>query len=365
MKKFLAWLLLAATILSLWGCAAASAQPEKTAESTETTTVTEMPAGEEQATAPAAALPASEERLFLKAASVTFSLVGESDDIYLGMAPRELVSWESDDPDVVSVENGVLTATGVGTTVVRATYGSQTVECAAGCLAETQEELDALAPAVLSAPKRLPMEVNMEEPCTYFDDDAIIGDSITYFLWQAESQNNHLGDMVFITRQGISIQGLVLRFKNLYFEGHEMFVEDIAAKCEAERIYIMLGCLDFQVPEACEALIDNWTIMLDRILQKCPDKEIVIISNIPGFTEGTTPTEYNAAVAEVTAELRQLAADKGCGFLDLGYYIQDHYGRMPAIYCKDEYHMNADGSRVWMQVMRYYAQYEQNGGTLS
>ena len=33
MKKFLAWLLLAATILSLWGCAAASAQPEKTAES--------------------------------------------------------------------------------------------------------------------------------------------------------------------------------------------------------------------------------------------------------------------------------------------------------------------------------------------
>lgn len=365
MKRFLAWLLLAAMILSLCGCGASPAEPEAAEEPAETAAAAvQTPAQEEAETAPAETMPIPEADLFLKVSSITFSLVGESEDIYMGLAERELVSWESEDPSVVSVENGVLTATGVGTTVIRATYGDEVITCTAGCLAETPEALAELDPAVLSAPKRLPPEVDMSIPCTYFDNDAIIGDSITYFLWQAEAMNNYLGDLVFITRQGISIQGLVLRFKNLYFEGHEMHIEDIVAQCKADRIYIMLGCLDFQVPEATEALIDNWTIMLDRIREKSPGQEIVIISNIPDYYEGTEPTDYNAAVADITVRLEALAEEKDCGFLDLGYYIQDHYGRMPAIYCKDEYHMNPDGSLVWMQVMRYYAQYEQKGGTL-
>ena len=50
--------------------------------------------------------PVLEGSLFLKVSSVTFSVVGESEDIYLGLIPRELVTWESEDPSVVSVENG-------------------------------------------------------------------------------------------------------------------------------------------------------------------------------------------------------------------------------------------------------------------
>ena len=59
----------------------------------------------------------AEGSLFLKVSSITFSLVGESDDIYLGLVPREQVTWESQAPRAVSVENGVLTATGAGSTV--------------------------------------------------------------------------------------------------------------------------------------------------------------------------------------------------------------------------------------------------------
>ena len=36
--------------------------------------------------------------LFLKVSSITFSVVGETDDIYLGVIPRESVTWESADP---------------------------------------------------------------------------------------------------------------------------------------------------------------------------------------------------------------------------------------------------------------------------
>lgn len=364
MKKMIAMLLAAASVLSFCGCAGENTAPETTQAPAAVSVVTEAAATEAAAVPEETEAPVPEGSLFVKVSSINFSLVGDSEDIYLGLVPREEVTWESENPDVVSVENGVLTATGVGTTRILATYGNSRVEITAGCLAQTQEELDQLDPQVLSAPKRLPPEVDMEVPCTYFDNAALIGDSITYFLWQAESQNNYLGDVVFVTRQGVSINSLVRRFKNMYFEGIEMFIEDIAAKCPADRIYIMLGCLDYQVPAAMEQLIGNWNTMLDRIHEKCPEKEIVIISNIPSFTEDTGPNVYNEAVAKDTVQLRQIAEERGHGFLDLGYYVQDHYGRMPQIYCQDEYHMNAEGSLTWMKVMRYYAQYELEGGAL-
>ena len=119
MKKIIFLLLALSLALSLAACGGTQKQTD-TGNSTETT-VLEMPTEEEPATAPKAA-PVSESNLFLTVSSITFSLVGEQEDIYLGLVPRELVNWESEDPSVVSVANGVLTAVGVGTTTVRASY---------------------------------------------------------------------------------------------------------------------------------------------------------------------------------------------------------------------------------------------------
>ena len=163
MKKLVSLLLVMAMLLTLTGCdllkflpgfgektpetvepalpveTAAPPMEEPAVEATTAETTTETTT---QETEPAAVK--SEGSLFLKVSSITFSVVGESEDIYLGMIPREEVTWESDDPSVVSVENGVLTANGVSTTTIRAVYGEQQVECTAGCLASTQEELEGL-----------------------------------------------------------------------------------------------------------------------------------------------------------------------------------------------------------------------------
>lgn len=361
MKKIISWLLIAATVLSLCGCGAAEA-PAATEAPAETTAPETQPVAEETEA------PLLAGSVYLKASSVSFSLVGETDDIYLGLIPREEVTWESDDPSIVSVENGVLTANAVGETTIRATYGDHTAECAVSCLAQTQQELEALPAEILSAPKRLPPKVDLEQPCTYFDNAAMVGDSITYHLWQSEVKNNYLGNVLFLTRNGVSINSLVRRFKNIYFEGQDMYLEDIVAKCGAQRLYIMLGCLDFQVDAARSYLMDSWNTMLDRIIEKCPDIEIVIISNIPclpGLPGEPTPDGLNAFIADFNVQLRQMCADRGFGFLDLCYYVEDHLGRIPAIYDKDAYHMNDEGSLLWMQVMRYYAQFEREGGILS
>ena len=121
-KKAIMLLLAAAVIGSLCACGARSetAPPAEAAATVEPVTETTVEAAPDETAETEPTV--MEGDLFLKASSVTFSLVGEQEDIYLGVIPRELVSWESDDPSVVSVENGVLTATGVGTTTVYKYY---------------------------------------------------------------------------------------------------------------------------------------------------------------------------------------------------------------------------------------------------
>lgn len=367
MKRILSWLLLTATMLSLWGCAGTAAQPEAT-ESPAETTAAEIPSEETQA---ATEVPASE-TLFLKVSSITFSLVGESDDIYLGLVPREDVTWESEDPAIVSVENGVLTATGVGTTVIRATYGETQAVCTARCLAATQEELDSLDFEILSAPKRLPPEVDLTEPCTDFDNAAIVGDSITYFLFQWESKTNYLGEMLFLARGGVSMNGFVQRSKNIYYQGREMNLEKAIAKSQVERVYFLMGSNDVTSKTQRPHVFENWSIMLERIREASPDVEIVLMSNIPLCDTEPESRENdeliatrNGRVEEYNATLKQFAEENDCMYLDLCYYVQDHCNRMPAIYSQGSYHMNETGCLNWMKILRYYAQYELEGGTLS
>lgn len=363
MRKLLIWLLLAAALLGLCGCTSAPppAEPTEAAAKTaalETTTVTEE-------TEP----PVLEGSLFLKVSSITFSLVGESEDIYLGLIPRELVIWESEDPSVVSVENGVLTAKGVGSTTIRATYYDRQVECTAGCLAQTQEELDGLGFDVLSQPKRLLPEVDLETPCTYFDNAALVGDSIAYMMLQCEAKGDYLGNLLFLARGGTSLNGFVRRAKNIYYQGRQMNLEDAIAASAVERMYILIGSNDIASDPQRAVFFENWDTMLGRIREKSPDVEIVLISNIPQYAgeleQDSFFKKYNTNVAEYNEKMRQYAAENNCLYLDLCCYIEDHCGRMAKCYNLDGYHLNEPGYHTWMKVLRYYAQYELEGGTLS
>lgn len=369
MKKLLTWLLLTAMMLGMGGCAGESASTETTAIPSETAAA-EVSAPETQATVPETEPAVLEEAMYLKVSSITFSLVGESDDIYLGLVPRELITWESEDPSVVSVENGVLTANGIGTTTIRATYADRQLECTAGCLAATQEELDALDYEILSTPKRLPPEVDLSAPCTYFENCAIVGDSIVYMMMQEESKGDYLGNILFLTKGGTSLNGFVKGFKNLYYQGSEMNLEDIIAKSQVERMYILIGSNDIGSDPQREIFFENWNIMLKRIREESPDVEIVMVSNIPQCANEFESKQghfikYNSLIAEYNTKLRDFAAENGCLYFDLHYYVVDHCNRMSKDYNLDGYHLNSTGYMQWMKLMRYYAQYELDGGILS
>ena len=374
MKKILSGILLVAMLLGLFtACSketeAVPSEPSNKADETVKTTAPtgSEPAGSAQETDPTAP---EDYPLYLKVSAITFSLVGESEDIYLGLAPRELVTWESNDPSIVSVEGGVLTATGVGTTTIRVSYNDQEIAVTAGCLAETQEDLQALGFEVLSTPKRILPDVDLSVPCTLFDDAAFIGDSIGYMMVRVENEGNYLGGITFLARGGTSMNGFVRRFFNLFWQGEEVFMEDAVALSQAKRIYVLIGSNDILDPAQRMVFMENWGIMLERIREKSPDVEIVIISNIPQYASGDAANgkiflQYNQDIIEFNGKLRDFASENGCMYLDLHAYFQDHCDKMPKAYNLDGYHPNDGGYRLLMQVLRYYAQFEHDGGTLS
>ncbi len=64
---------------------------------------------------------------------VTFSTKGEEKLVYSGKIPADQITWETDNPYIATVKNGVVTAEGSGRTVIYATYRDQKVSCEITC----------------------------------------------------------------------------------------------------------------------------------------------------------------------------------------------------------------------------------------
>lgn len=362
MKRILAIFLVLVCITGLAACGGGGAQPSEGATVPETTAAPTTQPVETEA-------EELEGDLYLTVSSINFSLVGESEDIYLGLIPRELVTFESDDPSIVSVEAGVLTANAVGTTTIRATYLDRQVECTAGCLAQTQEELDKLSYDVLSQPKRQLPEVDLSAPITFYDNSALVGDSITYMMMLVCQKEDYLGNLLFLTRGGTSLSGFVSQSKNLYYRGKEMPLEDAIGKSGVERMYILIGSNDIGSPTEKGKFFSRWDTMLERLREKSPDLQIVMISNIPKYgtqleSNKTPLLTYNSDIQEYNEKMKTYCQENGCMYLDLYSYIEDHCGRMAKDYNRDGFHMNDKGNLTWIKVMRYYAQFELEGGNL-
>jgi len=343
-------------VLSLMGCGADSSPAEETTspQITETTApvVTEAPKLE---------IP-SDGVLFLTVSEINFSLVGESEDIYIGSISRDLIDWTTEDPSVAVFEDGVLTATGVGTTIARAEAGDKIAECTVHCLAASQEELNSLDEATLRSPKRLPPVLD-NPPLEFFDDAAIIGDSISYILFQYETQLGLLGNPLFLARGGTSLNGLVLYYKNVYYQGQEMKIEDAVAKSGVKKVFIMLGQNDLGY-RTIEDSMGSWDLLLGRILEKSPDVEVYIQSCVHEWKELYESNEKNEKINLYNEELIRYAQEHGYHYVDIQQYVVDHTGRMASIYSMDKsIHLNDVGCIAWMQALNAYAYQQLIGGT--
>ena len=71
--------------------------------------------------------------LELNRSDMTLSRYGETWDLKSGNVPASLITWTSDNPNIVSVEDGVVKAVANGMTTIHAECGDQKVSCIVRC----------------------------------------------------------------------------------------------------------------------------------------------------------------------------------------------------------------------------------------
>ena len=145
-----------------------------------------------------------ENDLELNRSDITFFEEGEYWDIYSGKLPLNKITWSSDDEDVATVEDGVVTAVGPGVTTIYAEYEGEKVSCIIRCNWTEEEE-----------PTEEPTEPELDPDETYTishtDVSIYVGESFDLTLTDSDGDvvdvNWYASDSGFVSISGNRITG--------------------------------------------------------------------------------------------------------------------------------------------------------------
>lgn len=364
-SKFLLWILLGSMLLSGCGHAKDDAPSPALQESVPIMQATTLPTEEPEVIETPAAEPTAPEqiapksRIFLTVSRITFDLAGESENVYMGTAPLEDVTWYSEDEQIATVEDGTVTAVAAGTTQIHAEYYDQHLSCEIVCLASSQEELDQVDESVLRTAKRIPAESDYDR-VPFFAQTAIVGDSISMIFGQMEMKSNSLGHPLFLARGGCSINGYLKHYKELFYKGKETPLADAIADSGVKYIFMMLGENDLGYLSVEETL-ENYEALIAYIREQNPDLIIFLQTCTPEIHEGRTVGSRNTKIYEFNSHLPEFAEQNNCYLVDMAKYAENHFGSLAPEYVYDlGIHLNYDGCLMWAQVLANHAElYEQ------
>ncbi len=122
------------------------------------------------------------------------------------------------------------------------------------------------------------------------------------------------------------------------------------------KIYILLGIneIGFEV----QTFIDYYSAMLDTIIAAQPDCDIYIMGITPVSAAKSSSGEvFNMTrITEYNTALRQLAADKGCYYMDLVSALAGPDGYLPASETTDGVHLSVNMYKKWLDYVKtHYA----------
>ena len=288
---------------------------------------------------------------------------GEKWILYNGSADPSEVVYTSENPEVATFENGVVTAVNVGETLVHADYQGVRYSCMVVC---NLRYFDAVSVEPTDAddnggpygqderdPVMAPPQVARVDSA-FFDDAVFVGDSVTLKLSYYAASSGKLGQAQFLTRGSYSVAHAVMDTMLLTYQGKDMAVEDAISATGASKVFLMLGMNDIGL-YGIDTTIENWGKLIDRIRKECPNVTIYIQSMTPIWTGGEKGDLNNTNMDTYNSKLKKFAEEKQVDFIDVAPYMKDSTGGIATRYCSDNYvHVTDLGAAAWIRVLKAY-----------
>lgn len=210
-------------------------------------------------------------------------------------------------------------------------------------------------PAAIKQPIMELPEVS-SEPCHFFDDAAIMGDSISYSLMVHHTKTKDFGDAIFLVRGSLGIHNTLNKQLTVSYQGKAMTPWDALEASGVKKVFMMMGTNDIGYYSIDETM-EKWEIFLGNIREKCPDIAIYIQSLTPMWHEKEQSLLNNENIDAYNVRLQEFAEANGCHFVNIAPYFKDGRNSMAALYSGDLYvHMNEKGTAAWATVLKAYAQ---------
>lgn len=199
---------------------------------------------------------------------------------------------------------------------------------------------------------------------SFFNDTCFVGDSVTLGLRQyvtkmrKSGQPHLLGNAIFLCTGSFRIQdtlGPVTKTsKHPTYKGKKMPLEDVLAKRQVKKVYLMLGLNDV-AGVGPDKTVSNMGTLISRIQEKNPGIQIFIESVTPRM-HGVEPATGTLFKYDLHLYEQLLKAKlENVFFVDVAYIMRTEKGYLRESYCSDPdgmaMHMTFDGCKAWIQYL--------------
>ena len=194
---------------------------------------------------------------------------------------------------------------------------------------------------------------------SYFADAAFLGDSLTVGF--SDYQIN-LGGALICGYTGVGPDAIVNRSAvKSPTRGQEVAL-DVLAAAQPRKLYILLGTNTLTTLGASDRFLAYYGQMLDLLRQTLGDGCTIYVQSIPPVRPTVAAEKPGLAtdvLRGVNEQLAQMAASKGCVYLDLWETLADGEGNLKEMLAApDGVHLSAgNGYGAWVTYLRNHAKY--------
>ena len=185
---------------------------------------------------------------------------------------------------------------------------------------------------------------------SYFDDAVFVGDSLTHGM---RAYKNRLGRSYGVV--GISVSDALWRDRYTLDNGSLGTAVDAATQGNPGKIYLMFGTNGVNYMSDYTPIIEDYTILIQHIRQKCPNAAIYVQS-IPPVTQGYSiayPRLKPKYIQAYNQMLLKMTEEQNCYFLDSNSVLSTESGHLPQMYTSDSgLHLNTSAYEVMFDYLK-------------